>query len=198
MKYYPQYTNNQLTSVRIQMSDNFVRNLRRYLHLSDDAPLNIHGEIRAVASGFGWYTMYAYNSAAKGAELRFALKILKLCEDWIHKNVVSEIRLLIASPAAKHMTRQEEHDLTEQFRKELGLPEPEVKKIIKHSNAVRAAIEKPAKVITQKRADQKAAIEANKVQALKDKSDKKIASANALAALQRKINGKYHQSSTVH
>lgn len=118
-----------LTSVRVQMSAHFVQNLRRYLHLAEDAPLNLHGEVRAVASGSGWYTIYSYNAASRGNDLRFALKILKLCEAWIDQNIIAEIRLLVQRNT--YMSKDEEAALVKQFRTELRLPEPAKKSEVK-------------------------------------------------------------------
>lgn len=82
--------------VSVGTTDNAIRHLRQFLHLSDDAPLVIYGGMKMVAAGYGWFRIEAYNPTELGADLEYAIRKLDDFQLWMHKKQTSEMRCLLS------------------------------------------------------------------------------------------------------
>jgi hypothetical protein len=168
MRYFKHNFGTNKAVAKVQATGNFIRHLRQFLHLDDDAPIMLYGGLQLMGSGFGWYTIYAYNPNSKGQDIQFALTQLDLAVKWMHRKTVDEIRLLLGynQNAVRNMTVADQQRVVVELGGDVGMKK-DVAQIqqVQHQQHMKTA---------------------------------RPASPGALAALQRRINNKYHTSSSVH
>lgn len=124
MKTFIKFSGTVNAYAMVQMSQNFVRHLKRFLHRED---LQFAPAVRAYAHGGGWYAIYG-NPAERGRDIEWAVKIIRKCEYQVQKDMNEEIRyLLMVNQKRNPEIRQQVRDNQVKLTRDINTNTPRTK-----------------------------------------------------------------------